>query len=103
MDLQVRFQCRRYVLPDHKSGRPPELEEFQQAVALLAELAPHGPVYVHCQAGVERSPLVCMAWLIRQRRLSTIDALDYLKRVHPPTGPLPEQLATLRAWVAAGG
>jgi hypothetical protein len=43
-----------------------------------------------------------MAWLIRRRRLSFIDALDYLKRVHPPTGPLPEQLATLRAWLAAG-
>jgi hypothetical protein len=41
--------------------------------------------------------------LIRRRRLSFIDALDYLKRVHPPTGPLPEQLATLRAWIETGG
>lgn len=101
--LAERFHWRRCVLPDHKAARPPELAEFQQAVAQLAELAPLGPVYVHCLAGVERSPLLCMAWLIRRRRLSFIDALDYLKRVHPPTGPLPEQLATLRAWMAACG
>jgi hypothetical protein len=101
--LAERFHWRRCVLPDHKAGRPPELGEFGQAVEQLAELAPLGPVYVHCLAGVERSPLVCMAWLIRRRRLSFIDALDYLKRVHPPTGPLPEQLATLRAWIETGG
>jgi protein tyrosine phosphatase (PTP) superfamily phosphohydrolase (DUF442 family) len=101
--LAEGFHWRRCVLPDHKAGRAPELAEFQGAVAQLAELAANGPVYVHCQAGVERSPLVCMAWLIRHRRLSLLDALDYLKRVHPPTCPLPEQLATLRAWQAAGG
>jgi len=101
--LAERFQWHRCVLPDHKAGRAPELAELRQAVTLLEELAPAGPVYVHCQAGVERSPLVCMAWLMRRRRLPLIDALDYLKRVHPPTGPLPEQLATLRAWLAAEG
>lgn len=100
--LAERFHWRRSVLPDHKACRAPELGELSRAVEQLAELAPLGPVYVHCQAGVERSPLVCMAWLIRRRRLSFIDALDYLKRVHPPTGPLPEQLATLRTWLAAG-
>jgi hypothetical protein len=101
--LADRFHWRRCVLPDHKAGRPPELAELRQALAQLAELAPLGPVYVHCQAGVERSPLVCMAWLMRRRSLPFFDALDYLKRVHPPTGPLPEQLASLRAWQAAGG
>ncbi|MFM9103128.1 MAG: dual specificity protein phosphatase family protein [Cyanobium sp.] len=100
--LAERFHWRRSVLPDHKACRAPELGELSRAVEQLAELAPLGPVYVHCQAGVERSPLVCMAWLTRRRRLSFIDALDYLKRVHPPTGPLPEQLATLRTWLAAG-
>ncbi|MEX0588815.1 MAG: dual specificity protein phosphatase [Cyanobium sp.] len=99
--LAERFHWRRCVLPDHKSCRPPELAELQRAVTLLEELAPLGPVYVHCQAGVERSPLVCMAWLMRRRHLRLIDALDYLKRVHPPTGPLAEQLACLRAWQLA--
>ena len=101
--LAELFHWRRCVLPDHKASRAPELGEFSQAVEQLAELAPLGPVYVHCQAGAERSPLVCMAWLIRRRRLSLIDALDYVKRVNPPTAPLPEQLATLRAWIEADG
>lgn len=99
--LIERFHWHRCVLPDHKAGRAPEVAELLHALTLLEELAARGPVYVHCQAGVERSPLVCMAWLMRRRRLSLIDALDYLKRVHPSTGPLPEQLASLRAWLAA--
>jgi predicted protein tyrosine phosphatase len=93
-----RFHYLQCILPDHKSKRPPTPEEIQQACEALARLMPHGAVYVHCQAGVERSPLICMAWLMRTRHLSLIDALDYLKRVHPDSGPLPEQVASLRAW-----
>ena len=94
--LVERFTCRRLVLPDHRAGRPPEPVELEQALALLAELEPHGPVYVHCVAGVERSPLICLGWLMRRRRLPLLNALDYLMQVHPATGPLPEQLACLR-------
>lgn len=94
--LAQRFHCRRLVLPDHRAGRAPRPAELEQALALLAVLLAEGPVYVHCDAGVERSPLLCVAWLMRQRGLSLLDALDYLMRVHPPTGPLPEQLASLR-------
>ena len=44
---------------------------------------------------MERSPLLCMAWLIRHRGLSRLEALEYLMHVHPGTSPLPEQLALL--------
>lgn len=93
--LEQGLQCRRLVLPDHRDGRPPLPEELEQALALLAELQPLGPVYVHCKAGVERSPLLCLAWLMRRRRLGQLEALDYLMQVHPPTGVLPQQLAVL--------
>lgn len=95
--LEERFHCRRLVLPDHRAGRAPEPAELERALGLLAELEGHGAVYVHCLAGVERSPLLCLAWLMRQRRLSLVAALDYLMQIHPPTGPLPEQLESLRA------
>jgi protein-tyrosine phosphatase len=45
---------------------------------------------------MERSPLVCMAWLVEHKHLSPTDALDYLMQVHPGTNPLPQQLAVLR-------
>ena len=59
----------------------------------------HGPVYVHCVAAMERSPLVCLAWLVKQRRLKPARALDYLMQVHPGTNPLPGQLALLQKLV----
>ena len=94
--LAQRFHCRRLVLPDHRTGLAPRPAELERALALLAVLLLEGPVYVHCNAGVERSPLLCLAWLMRQRGLSLLDALEYLMRVHQPTGPSPEQLASLR-------
>lgn len=94
--MTQRFVCRRLVLPDHRHDRlvsPPELE---QALLLLAELRQQGPVYVHCLAAMERSPLVCLAWLMRHHSLSLQRALDYLMQMHPGTSPLPSQLAVLR-------
>lgn len=93
--LEAQFQCRRLVLPDHRSGRCPEISELHQALGQLGELRREGPVYVHCVAALERSPLVCMAWLVQQQGLSPTEALDYLMQVHPGTNPLPSQLALL--------
>jgi hypothetical protein len=94
-DLESRFACRRLVLPDHRVERLPELAELEQALAALAELQATGPVYVHCVAAMERSPLVCLAWLVRRQGLTPQRALDYLMQVHPGTNPLPGQLALL--------
>ncbi|MFQ6539990.1 MULTISPECIES: dual specificity protein phosphatase family protein [Aphanothece] len=70
------------------------------AVVALEALLREGPVYLHCQAGLERSPLVAMAWLMQQRRLDLQAALEYLREVHPASRPQAEQLAALRAWQA---
>jgi hypothetical protein len=94
-DLASRFRSKRLVLPDHRFERLPELSELEAALAALAELRRHGPVYVHCVAGMERSPLVCLGWLMQQHRLTAQRALDYLMQVHPSTNPLPGQLALL--------
>lgn len=95
-ELEQRLLCRRVPLPDHRSGRAPEPHELEQALTALRQLSQEGPVFVHCVAAVERSPLLCLGWLMQRRRLSQLQALDYLMQVHPGTGPLPEQLASLR-------
>ena len=97
--LQRRFQCQRLVLPDHRSGRLPTLRELQQALELLDALHSSGPVFVHCVAAVERSPLLCLAWLVTRHRQSPQRALDYLMQAHPGTNPLPGQLALLQLLV----
>ena len=93
--LGERFTHQRWVLPDHRTGRLPELAELEGALAALAALLEQGPVYVHCVAAMERSPLVCLAWLVSRHRQSPERALDYLMQLHPGTNPLPGQLALL--------
>lgn len=96
------FSWARVVLPDHRVGRPPSPAELHQALAALERLQALGPVYVHCVASMERSPLVCLAWLMRERGLTRLEALDYLAQQHPGTNPLPEQLDVL-AWLEPNG
>ena len=93
--LSDRFLHQRFVLPDHRAGRLPELAELEGALSALAALSQQGPVYVHCLAAMERSPLVCLGWLVSRHRQSPERALDYLMQVHPGTNPLPGQLALL--------
>ena len=96
-DLGRRFAHQRLVLPDHRSGRLPQVSELQTALQQLLSLHQrHGAVYVHCVAAIERSPLVCLAWLVQQHHLTPGQALDYLMQVHPGTNPLPGQLALLQ-------
>jgi len=94
--LDERFACARLVLPDHRSGRPPQLAELLEALETLAALRQAGPVFVHCLAAMERSPLVCLGWLVQQHRLKPQQALDYLQQAHPGTNPLPGQLRLLQ-------
>jgi hypothetical protein len=97
LGMADRFACCRLVLPDHRAERLPELAELEQALELLASLRVHGPVFVHCVAAMERSPLVCLAWLVRRHGLTPQRAMDYLMQAHPGTNPLPGQLALLVA------
>ena len=99
-DLSTRFVHQRLVLPDHRSGRLPQINELKAALEMLLSLhQQHGAVYVHCVAAMERSPLVCLAWLVKQRHLTPARALEYLMQVHPGTNPLPGQLALLQELV----
>ena len=93
--LDLRFRCQRVVLPDPRSQGHPSLEQLEQALNALAELRTHGAVYVHCVAAVERSPLVCMAWLMQQHGVSRQHALDYMLQVHPGTSPSSDLLTIL--------
>ena len=94
-EIETQFNHKRVVLPDHKTGKYPTIEEINNALIALEHLKSSGPVYVHCIAAMERSPLVCMAWLIKHHSMTSSQALDYLMQIHPGTSPLPRQLSLL--------
>ena len=93
--LEQYFISARLALPDHRSRESMQVDQLLHALALLDFCSDYGPVYVHCLAGIERSPLVCMAWLMRRRRLTPLQALDYMSQSHPLSNPLPCQLSLL--------
>ena len=52
-------------------------------------------VLVHCFAGIERSPLICMAWLIKKYKMGVNESLRYMMNIHKKTNPLPGQIDCL--------
>ena len=76
------FNFKRFTLPDHKVNKEIEIYEIKEIIKIIESLKSSGAIYIHCFAGVERSPLICMAWLISKHKLSPQRALDYLMEVH---------------------
>ena len=95
VDYEENFSCKRIVLPDHKYKESLTIEKLNLALNTLEEIIKFGPVYIHCVAGIERSPLVCMAWLVKNYDLTPTQSLDYLMDVNKGTNPLPEQFLLL--------
>ena len=96
LNLAELFDHKRYVLPDHKTGKILSTIELNESLVILKDLLKSGPVFVHCYAAVERSPLVCMAWLIKEHHLTLQQSLDYLMQANSGTNPLPGQLRVLK-------
>ena len=93
--IEEKFKHSRVVLNDHKTGKLPEINDLIFATEEINKLKRFGPVFVHCKMSIERSPLVCIAFLMRFHELSLENALNYLMQVHRETNPLSEQLNLL--------
>lgn len=39
-----------------------------------------GKILVHCEAGISRSPTICMAYLMKTKKLRLDEAFDYIKQ-----------------------
>ena len=92
-----QFKVIRYELPDHKKIEIITPEQITRAIEHIEDLLDFGPVFIHCLASVERSPLICMAWLMKKSNLSLQSSLDYLIQVHKQTSPSLIQLTKLKS------
>ena len=95
--LQVErgLEVHRYSIVDFN---PQDLiEKLEGAVDLLEELANrHERVFVHCTAGVNRSPTVCIAWLFMRRSRSVDAAMDEVMRRRTVAQPYPKVIRWLK-------
>lgn len=84
-------------LPDSHYEHPLQVEQLAEAVAQLHQLVEaNQSTYIHCFAGIERSPTVCIAYLCLHKKMELWAALNWLKQRHPRTGPTDAQLKTVR-------
>ena len=90
------WQSARVSIPDHRQqeGLKPErlLMALSTAEALLDEGA---PVYLHCLAGIERSPLIAVGLTARRRKIDIYAALEWVRRCHPAALPIYDHLELL--------
>ena len=95
-EIKKHFSCHVYVLPDHKVGKTPTKIQVEEILELIKKIKKNGPIFIHCQAAVERSPLICMAWLIKDLKLKPTEAMEYLSRVNSSSNILPEAFNILQ-------
>lgn len=99
-DVAASFRCARVALPDSRYEAQLRVERLAKAVDLVhRSLSQQLPTYVHCLAGIERSPLVCVAYLCRYHQLDLWEAVNWLKQVRPCAAPSMAQLQVLQAWL----
>jgi atypical dual specificity phosphatase len=99
-DISQNFKCLRLVLPDRHYTTELTVEQLAQAVEIVRKhLENDLPVYVHCLAGIERSPTVCIAYLCRYQNLKLWEAVSWLKQVHPRSMPSTSELRVIREFI----
>ena len=90
------FKFVRYTLPDHKIEKLITKKQILEAVENVDNLMKSGSVYIHCMASSERSPLICISWLVLKKNISLINALNHLREVHKQTNPMSNQINVLK-------
>ena len=96
--METSFSCTRIVLPDSHQKKLPSKFEIKKAFDTLKLLVDQGITFVHCFASVERSPLLCILFVMERFDLNLEESLDYVKRVHKLTNPRNYQLFLIKEY-----
>ena len=62
---------------------------------LIDKLLKNGPIFIHCYASIERSPFICIAWLVLKENIAFLNALDHVKQSHELSNPMKDHLNLL--------
>ncbi|MBE9227763.1 dual specificity protein phosphatase family protein [Phormidium sp. LEGE 05292] len=96
-EITQNFQCFRVVLPDRHYTTEMTAEQLAEAVNIVHEsIQKNSPIFVHCLAGIERSPTVCIAYLCKYHKMELWEAANWLKQVHSSSLPNDSGLRAIR-------
>jgi hypothetical protein len=83
---------------------PPTIEWVGEQVEFIRSCRAAGKiVFVHCDAGMDRSAMVVIAYLMRDRGWAREEALEFLQRKRGKVRPNPVFLGLLSEWEEAMG
>jgi len=90
------WQSLSLALPDHRNQEVLRPERLLEALDLARGLLhSSAPIYLHCFAGRERSPLIGVGLTALERQIDVFAALDWVRRCHPAAMPIYDQLDVL--------
>ena len=98
LELENSFFCNRFILPDSNQKNLPTNMQIDKAYKILKKLVKNDITFVHCFASIERSPLLCIMFIIDNYNLNLEESLDYVKRLHNLTNPRNNQLYIVRKY-----
>lgn len=76
-------------LPDHREQEPMLEERLDFAISSARSLLESSPpVYLHCWAGRERSPLVAVGLMAYEKSGDLFEGLEWVRRCHPAASPI---------------
>ncbi len=96
--LENIFLCNRVILPDSNQKKLPTHKQIDNAYKILKKLVKNNITFVHCFASIERSPLLCILFIMDNYNLNLEESLDYVKRVHNLTNPRNKQLFLVKKY-----
>jgi atypical dual specificity phosphatase len=101
IEVPQTFNWQRLVLPDSHYQDQLQPEQLAEAVAFVHQAISQnqGPVYVHCLAGMERSPSVCVSYLCLHQGMEVWEALNWVKQRNSRTSINSNQVQVIQALV----
>ena len=97
-NLEDNFLCKRIVIPDSNKNKLPSETQLKIAYESLKNFVSNDITFIHCFASIERSPLLCIMFIMERYQLGLEEALDYVKRVHNHTNPRNNQLLLIKSY-----
>jgi hypothetical protein len=90
-------------LPDHRNQEKLSVSHLLMAIECAEELLFQDgtPLYLHCFAGRERSPLLAVGLTARLRKIDLFAALAWVRQCHPNALPIYEHLEVMEALLAS--